>query len=124
VIGAREPLDPEIVAALRRAGEQLGNQELLAQLAGLFTDNAPLRLEEIRGAIGRRDAPRAERAAHTLRTNCAVLGASELAACCGRLEEAAACADFDAASARLAEAEDRLPDVLAAVTALAAEKSD
>lgn len=120
----REALDPETVAALRRAGEQLGNQELLAQLAGLFRANAPLRLEEIRGALAGRDAPRAERAAHTLKTNCAVLGASELAACCGKLEAAATCADFDAAAALLAEAEDRLPDVLAAVAALAAEKID
>lgn len=117
---SRDLLDAETVAELRRAGEHLGDPELVAQLAGLFRANAPLRLNEIRDAFAGRDAPRLERAAHTLKTNCAVFGAKSLAACCERLEGAAGRADFDAAAAMVAEAERDLPRVLAAVAALTA----
>jgi CheY-like chemotaxis protein len=51
-------------AALAEVG---GNVRLFRELAGLFLDEYPRLLDEIRQAIGRRDAPSLKRAAHTLK---------------------------------------------------------
>ncbi|MBP1635487.1 MAG: hypothetical protein H6Q10_2061 [Acidobacteria bacterium] len=111
-------LDPAAIAELRRAQEQFGNPEFISRLAGLFLENAPQRMDQIRAAVAAGDGAALERVAHTLKTNCAFLGASGMAGLCARLEDAGARADFDAAAHALAGAEALFPAVLEAVAAL------
>lgn len=114
-----EVLDPAAIAELRRAQEQFGNPGFIGQLAGLFLQNAPRRMDELRGAAAARDAAALEGAAHALKTSCAMFGALRLAACCARLEDAAGRSDFSGVNALLDQAEAVWPAVQDAVAALA-----
>lgn len=114
------PLDPEILGDLRRLSAESGNPAFLTQLAGIFLANAPARLAAIRDAISRRDGPTIEATAHTLRSNCGMLGATRLAGCCRDLEEAGALLAFDRAAELLSAAEAQLALVVPEVERLAA----
>jgi histidine phosphotransfer protein HptB len=117
-VSEEEILDPAAVAELRRAQEAWGNPAFVRQLVELFQQNTPEKMERLRAALAGGDAAALERVAHTLKTNCAVLGAGRMAGACARLEAAAGRADFVAAAAALEDAETQLPGVLAAVSAL------
>ncbi len=82
--GAADPLDRGVLAGLR----ELGDQELLKELAELFLGDAPARLEALRGAIEGGDAASVERVAHALKGSCGNMGATGMAATCAELEEA------------------------------------
>jgi HPt (histidine-containing phosphotransfer) domain-containing protein len=111
-------LDPAVVADLRRAQEAYGNPAFIEQLVALFREHAPRKMAALRAAAASRDAAGIEGVAHTLKTNCGMLGATRMADACGRLEAAAARADFDAAATALRDAESLLPCVLAALAKL------
>lgn len=113
-----EVLDREAVAELRKAAAHLGSPTLVGDLVALYGRNAPRRLDEIRAAVAAGDAPSLERAAHTLKSNCAVFGARSMSACCARLEDAAGRADFGETGPLLAELEREFARVLEAVAAL------
>jgi HPt (histidine-containing phosphotransfer) domain-containing protein len=117
-VSTGEVLDPDAVAELRRARDHFDDPAFIDGLTALFRKNAPQRMDQIREAVAARDAASLERAAHTLKTNCAVFGATRMAGCCAGLEGAGSRADFDAAAALLADAEDAFPRALAAITAL------
>jgi HPt (histidine-containing phosphotransfer) domain-containing protein len=105
-------LDPAIVAELRRAQQEVGNPEFIAQLVALFRTNAPARLAHIREAVAARNGAPLGHTSHTLKSNCGLLGARRLAEICARLEafgDAAACAD---AAALVDDAEAELARVL------------
>ena len=113
-----EVLDPERVAELRRAQQHYDNPTFIRQLVDLFRENAPARMAQLREAVAGRDALAIERAAHTLKSNCGMLGATRLAHACARLEEAGGESAFGEAERVLAEAEREFPRVLEAVTEL------
>ena len=113
-----EVLDPERVAELRRAQQHYDNPTFIRQLVELFRENAPARMAQLREAVAGRDALAIERAAHTLKSNCGMLGATRLAHACARLEEAGGESAFGEAERVLAEAEREFPRVLEAVTEL------
>jgi HPt (histidine-containing phosphotransfer) domain-containing protein len=117
-VSTDDVLDPAAVAELRRAQEHYGNPAFIRQLVELFQAGAPAKMDRLREAVAERDLAALEHAAHTLKTNCAVLGAARLAAVCARLEAAAGRGDFGAASAALEEAEALLPPVLSALSEL------
>lgn len=119
-MSADEVLDREAVAELRKAAAHLGSPALVGDLVSLFERNAPRRLDEIRAAVAAGDAPSLERAAHTLKSNCAVFGARSMSACCARLEDAAGRADFGETGPLLAALEAEFPRVLEAVALLGA----
>jgi len=117
-VTADDVLDPAVVAGLRSAQEDFGNPTFIRDLVGLFLTRTPEKLDRIRHALAAGDAVAAREAAHSLRSNCGMLGAMEMAAACGRLEDAAARADVQAAAAAFADVESRLPAVLSALSAL------
>jgi len=80
-------LDPDTIAELQRAKVDYGNPLLIRQLVGIYQTNAPKRIEQIRGAIAGGDAKTLGLVAHTLKTNCAMLGATAMAAICATLEK-------------------------------------
>jgi HPt (histidine-containing phosphotransfer) domain-containing protein len=118
-VSADDVLDPATVAGLRRAQQHYGSPMFIRRLADLFLENTPAKMDRIREAIAERDAASLERVSHTLKTNCAVLGAVRMAGACERLEAAAGRAAFDEADAAFRVADALLPEVLAAVSALA-----
>jgi HPt (histidine-containing phosphotransfer) domain-containing protein len=81
----------------------------------LFDRDAPRLLGEMRDAVAVRDVETLRDAAHTLKSNCANVGAMALAAICRDIEQLARAADAAAAAAPLAAAEEELRRVLAAL---------
>ena len=86
-------LDAEVIAELRSEGD-----ELLQDLIALFVSETPARLTTLATSIRGGDCKEAERAAHTLKSSAATLGAiamsvaaaaAENAARAGRLDEVA-----------------------------------
>lgn len=92
------PRDTEIAALARL--ERLGGDELVRELATLFLEDMPGRLDEARAALGRRDAAGIAGAAHKMKSASAQLGAQALARACEQLEAAADRSDL-AEAARL-----------------------
>jgi HPt (histidine-containing phosphotransfer) domain-containing protein len=105
-------LDPAIVAQLRHAEREYGNPEFIAQLIALFRANAPARLARIREAVVARDGSTLGHTAHTLKSNCAMLGATTLAKICARLEACADAAACEGAAGFLDAADAELTRVL------------
>ena len=111
-------LDPAVVADLRRAQDAFGNPTFIRQLVDLFLFNTPGKMERIRQALAAGDSEGVGQAAHALRSNCGMLGAAQLAGAFVRMEEAAARGDLAAAAVAFREAEQNLPFVLDALSAL------
>jgi HPt (histidine-containing phosphotransfer) domain-containing protein len=89
--------------AVRALHELVGEDpELFDELVATFLEDGPQRIAELRRAVDGGDSESAGRAAHTLKTNGATFGATELASLCRRLE-AAARADELAAAAGLVD---------------------
>ena len=79
-------LDPEVLANLR----DLGDAELLAELAGMFFDDATSRLGELREAVEAGDAAGVERVAHTLKGSSGNMGATRMSVICAELQDVGA----------------------------------
>jgi HPt (histidine-containing phosphotransfer) domain-containing protein len=87
--------------------EELGGAEALREVIVTFLDGTPRFLTALRDAAGRGDAPGIQKAAHTLKSSSAMLGATTLSARCAELE-------------RLSRAGTVVPDVLSRVAAIEA----
>ena len=81
-------LNESCLAAIRRL-EEPGGPDLVAQIIGIYLDNASRLLAELRSAAGRNDLISIERCAHTLKSNSAQLGAERFAEVCSALERVA-----------------------------------
>jgi CheY-like chemotaxis protein len=106
-------LDPEVLANLR----DLGDAELLAELAGMFFDDASSRLEELRGAIGAGDAAGVERVAHTLKGSSGNMGATRMSAICAELQDVGGSGDLSRAAGLLEGLEEEFGRVRPALEA-------
>jgi signal transduction histidine kinase/CheY-like chemotaxis protein/HPt (histidine-containing phosphotransfer) domain-containing protein len=95
----------ELIVSLQKPGAP----DILARIVKLYRSSGPDLVSKMENAIRAGDAQAGRRAAHSLKSSSAQLGASSLAACCARIEEAA----------RL----ERLENCLADVDALAGEFS-
>jgi signal transduction histidine kinase/CheY-like chemotaxis protein/HPt (histidine-containing phosphotransfer) domain-containing protein len=98
-----------------RALQQSGRPGLLTRIIKLFNREAPRLLNEMRDAVGAQDAEALRIAAHTLKSNCANVGAQSLAATCRDIEQLARTSDIAAAAVPLITAEEELWRVLAAL---------
>jgi PAS domain S-box-containing protein len=88
-----------------------GGTELVRELVGIFFGEAPARLEHLRGGAAAQDAPRLTRAAHALKGGAGNIGASRLAALCGRVEKQSRAGQLDGAAVIVAEIEIELERV-------------
>nr|MDQ3317199.1 response regulator [Actinomycetota bacterium] len=111
--GDDRPLDPKVLAGLR----ELGDAELLSELAEMFLDDASSRLAALRGVIEDGDAHAVERAAHTLKGSSGNMGATGMAAICAELEEAGASGDLARAPGLLERLEEEFGRVRPALEA-------
>ena len=94
-------LDPTILAGLREVSD--GSDDFLAELAQLFLDDSPKRLDTIEVAVARRDGEALRSAAHALKSSAGNLGARGLHAAAAALEMAGSAGDLDAAPEFMAD---------------------
>lgn len=88
-----------VVLNVAEALERMGNdEEVYREIAHYFADNLPKSLQSLRQALDRNQVDEARRFAHSLKSNCATVGAEELRAQCYELE--ALCRGEDLAEAR------------------------
>ena len=66
--------------------DQVNGEDVLAELFGIFLDEAPTALDNLRTAIREHDAGRMARAAHALKSSSLGVGAEPFAAVCEELE--------------------------------------
>ncbi|MBN9108874.1 MAG: response regulator [Pseudonocardia sp.] len=69
--------------------------DVAAELVGEFATNAPVLEADLREGLAAADAPRVRRAAHTLKSNATLFGATALSQRCAAVEERAAAGDLD-----------------------------
>jgi PAS domain S-box-containing protein len=104
---ARETLEH---AALDRLASSLGGgdegREAVAELVDTFLEDAAALMAKLRGAVERRDAEEARRAAHTLKSNGATFGALSFSVLCRELETLGRHGELEAAPALLERAEE------------------
>lgn len=105
-------LDEAVLGPLR----ELGGEELVLKLFRTFVDHAPTRRAGLRAAAAARDLEALERAVHSLRSGAAMLGASDVSARAGRLEEMAGDGDLDGLLSSLPELEAQLDQLVADLT--------
>jgi HPt (histidine-containing phosphotransfer) domain-containing protein len=113
-------LDTETVADLRQLDSDSPGISFLKQLVALFQTNAPARMAKIRTAIDEQQGDTLVAVSHTLKSNCSMLGALQMADHCGKLEMMGERRDFEAAAALLPAAENEFARVVNAVAELAA----
>jgi two-component system sensor histidine kinase/response regulator len=90
---AESPLDRKVITGLRGLqGED--ETDIVAELAGMFLDDARQRLSALEEAVLGDDALAVERLAHTLKGSSANMGARGMSDLCMRLEDAGASGDL------------------------------
>ncbi len=79
------PVDPTVLAELR---EEMGDEgeAMVRDLTGLFLNNSPLLLDQLRAGLAAGDAETVRYTVHTLRAPAAQMGAMHLASLCQSLE--------------------------------------
>jgi HPt (histidine-containing phosphotransfer) domain-containing protein len=85
-------LDERVFAALRQL-QRVNRPDIVKRTIGLYFENAPRLLQELREGAIKRDAAVLGRASHTLKSNSANVGAIRLAARCSELEALARSGD-------------------------------
>lgn len=81
-------LDPAVLQGLKELGGD-DDPGLFLELVDLFLQDAPKRMEDIRRGLEQDDVQLVERAAHTLKSSSANIGAITLSSLCKRMEEEA-----------------------------------
>lgn len=71
-----------------------GDEKLLIELAGVFIDECPEMMRQVRAAIDGKEAQELQRAAHSLKGSAHIFAASEAAAAAFRLEAMGAEGNF------------------------------
>jgi len=99
-----DALDKDAVARLLALQED-GAPDVLEELFGMFLGETPRKLMVLREAVESKDARSLERAAHSLKSSCAMLGARSMAALCENLEALGETGTLDGGLAMLKELE-------------------
>lgn len=81
-------LDMKVIEGLRELGGD-DDPGLLLEVIGMFLEDAPTRIREIEQGLASGDIKLLERAAHSLKSASANVGAVELSTVCKRIEEIA-----------------------------------
>jgi HPt (histidine-containing phosphotransfer) domain-containing protein len=70
----------------RRGPQEDGEPDKLARIVGLFIDDVPLRLQELRLAVERGEAQKVEETAHMLKGGSGYMGATRMAEICAEIQ--------------------------------------
>jgi HPt (histidine-containing phosphotransfer) domain-containing protein len=96
-----------VLETLRSLQEE-GEPDLLAELAGMFLDDAALQLEGLREAIAEADAKKVRGISHALKGSSGNMGATRVSEVCAELEVAGESGDLAAAPGLLERLEEEL----------------
>ena len=91
---------PAIKLDIENAINRMGGKDLFLEIAHSFAAAIPLSVEELRAELNSGDIVKARRLAHSLKSNCAAMGAEEVRLEAYEVEKA--CANNDEESARRA----------------------
>jgi CheY-like chemotaxis protein len=108
-------LDPDTLVEL----QDPGIPGLLAELIGLFSEDAPHNVARLHAAVAGADPAEVTRIAHALKGSAATLGARTMAATCAAIEAAGRAGRAADLGPALAELQRQTHDVLAALAELA-----
>jgi PAS domain S-box-containing protein len=103
VVDANRDFDPAMLDSVRATFEEDGLREIVEALVS----DLPRQVREVGEALGQREPGPLLRQAHTMRGNCEMFGAADLAAFCRRVELAAAARRLDEAFAEAGAMLDR-----------------
>lgn len=81
-------IDMQVIENLKEIGGE-DDPGLFIELIGIFLQDTPQRMDELRRGVDTHDLKLLERAAHTLKSSCANVGALTLSELCKRMEESA-----------------------------------
>jgi HPt (histidine-containing phosphotransfer) domain-containing protein len=112
-------LDMRVIQDLRDLGGE-DDPGLLLELIDMFLADAPTRMAEIDASLKNGDVKTLERAAHTLKSSCANIGAMGLSALCKQMEEHARKKAFEPIPSLLSASTKSLAEVAAALRNLPA----
>jgi HPt (histidine-containing phosphotransfer) domain-containing protein len=115
---ADESLDPAALAELLEAVG--GDRAFLVELIETYLGDSPTLIAELRAGLASGDAAVVRRAAHTLKSTSASVGATRLATICREIEAAAAADDLGELGPRADRAATEYEAVAAALRAVAA----
>ncbi|HEY8108359.1 MAG TPA: GAF domain-containing protein [Gaiellaceae bacterium] len=107
-------LDDDALKNLR----DLGGDEFLGEVVDAFLADAPALIATLRSSLDEQNAEELRRAAHTLKSNGATLGAAEFAELCRTLEQRAKDDELDGASELVGRIEDEYRALEEALSAL------
>jgi HPt (histidine-containing phosphotransfer) domain-containing protein len=100
-------IDREVLARLRRLqGED--EPDIVAELAGMFLEDARSRLAAVEEALQKGDAPAVKRVAHTLKGGSGSMGARRMFGLCAQLEDVGAAGDLSQGSELLGRIREEL----------------
>ncbi len=102
----RQTASPEVFDRRQAMEATCDDPELLREIVGIFLEDLPRMVSELRNAVATRDKETLRRAAHTLKGSVSVLGGSALAAAAKDLEARARASDLDAWRGGLARVEE------------------
>ncbi|MGB3635393.1 MAG: PAS domain S-box protein [Rubrobacteraceae bacterium] len=103
-INENSALDPAVIESLEELEED-GEQSMLAELAGMFLENADTCLGAIRKAVDEDDTSSVREAAHNLKGSSGSIGAGRIHEICARLQEIAESGELHKAPELLARLE-------------------
>lgn len=110
-------LDMTVIQSLRELGGE-DDPSLVFELIDIFLQDAPQRMKDISESLASGDIKRLERAAHTLKSSSANVGAMWLSTICKEMEEIARTNTTQGVASLFAESTRRLGDVEAALRGL------
>ncbi|NEX20813.1 response regulator [Thiorhodococcus mannitoliphagus] len=114
----RALLDPSVIAAIRCLGRP-GRPDPLKKVISLYLESAPALMDQLRRGVADQEGDTVRRAAHTLKSSSANLGAIALSRTCQILEHQGREGRLGESRAMLIQAEDQLAAVAAALERLA-----
>ena len=97
-------IDPEAIEGLRQLNPDDGG-EFMREIVGIYIEDTPKRIDELRKTLAAGDAAGFARAAHTIKGSSSNVGAQALRAVAERLEKAARAEGLGAVAPILAECE-------------------
>lgn len=109
-------IDPKQLDMLRELDPE-GAPELIRELVGIFEEDAPLRMADLRAAVAAGSAPDASAAAHALKGGVANLGLARLAELARQAEHAARNGEIAPVAALIEPLEAGIQEALAALKA-------
>ena len=107
-------LDVSVMAAIRALGSE-GEPDVFTEVALLFLEDVPIRLEALRTAIAAGSPKLVEQIAHRLRGGALEMGALRMAPLCAALEHAARAGSLDQAVAESEQLDREFAAVCAAL---------